>query len=806
MLEKEKRNSTTATWRDEMDAQLERGKHILLYGNVDDRCLLDENRPRTVLLAQALNHYFLTQKYQLIVHYDLADGMRTAIPESMDPILLNLLDGQFVATQGQIDSSPGSTAGLEQTAGSGQVAVSGMEPGLGTGSGSGTAISRSGEGVSAPDVGVSESSSGAFALSRSGSFSSSTPEAHSGGAFGSVQAEKAASEFELASRKRRDAMRSSIFKRRSENNRSSNGNSGDDSAQSESSSDVSSPVLRRPFGGRFHGSIPSFPPGVAPESSGPEESSEAAPPRLSVRSRSAEDVIPQLRRILAQDRISTAVVIHFSDKLFDDTRRQGRAEREYLLHLKKILTEAATIRQGSLAGRRNTLVLVASRLASVPSWLYQEHPLLALIRIPSPLEEERRKFIEGFLNVFTRNTPLDEGRKREYVQTFVEHTQGLALWDLMALGALANRNAENPIDEPGEIRKLISLYRYGQKEDPWENFNSGDRRNRIQAARETIEKRVKGQPEAVEAIVEMLISATVGVSMSPATRQTGKPKGVFFFVGPTGVGKTELAKALAELIFGDEAKLRRFDMSEFSESHAAEKLTGSPPGYVGYEEGGQLTNFVRENPFSLLLFDEIEKAHGQVMDKFLQILEDGRLTDSKGQTAFFSQSVIIFTSNIGADSLFSEDGTMGDAAVSDEYPGYETFIKKHFQEKVRDHFVRELKRPEILNRFGDNVIVFDILRPGFVRAIGEKFLSMLKTSALERRGLTLEFEPSVLDYVQKQMVLPENIKNGGRRVRTLLEDRLEKKLNRWIFERQPASGTILALGLNEQGELCVQEP
>ncbi|MBQ2820483.1 MAG: ATP-dependent Clp protease ATP-binding subunit [Thermoguttaceae bacterium] len=754
-LEKEKSTSSVTTWRDEMNSQLERGKHILLYGNVDDRCLLDENRPRTVLLAQALNHYFLTRKYQLVVHYDLADGMRTAIPESMDSLLLSLLDGQDAQNS---DSC----------------------------------------------VSIANPSEASVPPKNSARISSSSPEAHVGGSFASVQAEKTAAEFELASRKRRDAARSSIFTRRSGNNQQADENSGSGNSSSASSASSSG---RQSSDGFFQGiRIPSFPPGTAPETSGQEERPVDDRLRLSVRSKSAEDVIPQLRRVLAQDRISTAVIIHFSDKLFDDTRRQGRSEREYLLHLKKILTEAATIRQGNLAGRRNALILVASRLASVPTWLYQEHPLLALIRIPSPLDEERRKFIEGFLSVFTRDAAMEGDLRQEYVQTFVEQTQGLALWDLMALGALANRSSEDPIDEPAEIRKLISLYRYGQKEDPWENFNSGDRRNRIQDARESIEMRVKGQPEAVEAIVEMLISATVGISMSPVTRQSGKPKGVFFFVGPTGVGKTELAKALAELIFGDESRLRRFDMSEFSEAHAAEKLTGSPPGYVGYEEGGQLTNFVRENPFSLLLFDEIEKAHGQVMDKFLQILEDGRLTDSKGQTAFFSQSVIIFTSNIGADTLFSEDGTMGNEPVSDDFPSYENFIKKHFLEKVREHFVRELKRPEILNRFGDNVIVFDILRPGFVRAIGEKFLSLLKISARERRGLILEFEPSVLEYVQKQMTLPENIKNGGRRIRTLLEDRLEKKLNRWIFEHQPASGTVLILGLNEYGDLNVQEP
>lgn len=718
-------NSTTlftSAWQNEMHAQLERGKHVLLYGNVDDRYLLNEARPRTVLLGACLNHYFLSQGYQLVVHYDLADGMRTAIPERMDSLLLGILDAQ--------------------------------QPGI-------------------VSDGVPEMAENQNPENRNIPVN---PEAGSGAVGMSAEARKVTEEFELASQKRRNAARSPLFSRRRE-------------AENTQSSKICQE-------NQFSRLSP-------PEASN--AVAEVMPPAsLSVRSRSAEDVIPQLRRVLAQDQVSAAVVIHFSDKLFDDTRRQSRAEREYLLHLKKILIEAATVRQGTLAGRRNSLVLVASRLAAVPTWLYQEHPLLSLVRIPNPLDEERRRFISLFLRVFTRNTEQTEAQKTDYVQTFVDQTQGLTLWDLMSLGALANRSTEDPVDEPSELRKLISLYRYGQKEDPWDKFNSGNRRGRIQDARESIEKRVKGQPEAVNAIVEMLISATVGVSMSPTTRQSGKPKGVFFFVGPTGVGKTELAKAVAELIFGDEARLRRFDMSEYTESHAAEKLTGSPPGYVGYEEGGQLTNFVRENPFSLLLFDEIEKAHGQVMDKFLQILEDGRLTDSKGQTAFFSQSVIIFTSNIGADTLFSDE--TGEMRITDEIPDYEEYVKKHFMERVREHFVHVLKRPEILNRFGDNIIVFDMLRPQFVRAIGEKFLALLKTSAQERRALTLKFEPSILEFVQNEMANSQNIKNGGRRIRTLLEDRLEKKLNRWIFEQQPEPGTILVLSFDADGQLVVTQP
>src|SRR5205814_1862259 len=153
--------------------------------------------------------------------------------------------------------------------------------------------------------------------------------------------------------------------------------------------------------------------------------------------------------------------------------------------------------------------------------------------------------------------------------------------------------------------------------------------------------RVKGQDAVIEQVVPTLIRAKMGMSDVGGGQHSSKPRGVFFFVGPTGVGKTELSKAIAELIFGDEKAMIRFDMSEYSEEHQQARLIGAPPGYVGFDQGGQLTNAIIEKPFSVVLFDEIEKAHGRILDKFLQILDEGRLTDGMGRTVYFSEAILI---------------------------------------------------------------------------------------------------------------------------------------------------------------------
>ncbi len=272
-----------------------------------------------------------------------------------------------------------------------------------------------------------------------------------------------------------------------------------------------------------------------------------------------------------------------------------------------------------------------------------------------------------------------------------------------------------------------------------------------------LKERVIGQDEAVEALARAIKRARVGL------KDEKRPIGSFIFLGPTGVGKTELTKALAENLFGDENSMIRFDMSEFMEPHSVSKLIGSPPGYVGYDDGGQLTEQVRRKPYSIILFDEIEKAHPDVFNILLQILEDGRLTDSNGRTVSFKNTVIIMTSNIGARSI-TENKTIGFMSKTDATKDYE---------KTKNEVMDELKRafrPEFLNRL-DDIIVFKKLSEESVEKITRLMLKDFE-KLVENKNIKISIDESLVKFIAKTGF---DTVYGARPLRRAIQSNVEDK-------------------------------
>ncbi len=304
--------------------------------------------------------------------------------------------------------------------------------------------------------------------------------------------------------------------------------------------------------------------------------------------------------------------------------------------------------------------------------------------------------------------------------------------------------------------------------------------DRLLKLEDTLHERVIGQSEAVISISKAIRRARVGL------KSPNRPIGSFIFSGPTGVGKTELAKALAESMFGSEDNMVRVDMSEFMEKHSTSKLIGSPPGYVGYDEGGHLSEIIRKKPYSVVLFDEIEKAHPDVFNIMLQILDDGRLTDSKGRHVNFKNTVIIMTSNVGA-SMIASQSKLGFSTAQDE--------KKDKYEKLKDTVMEEMKkafRPEFLNRI-DDIIVFAHLSKEELRQIVDLMLKDL-FMRLKERDLSIEINDEVKDFLAKDGYSEAY---GARPLRRLIQKRIEDVLAEEILTNKYSSGDIILLKMEE---------
>jgi energy-coupling factor transporter ATP-binding protein EcfA2 len=484
-------------------------------------------------------------------------------------------------------------------------------------------------------------------------------------------------------------------------------------------------------------------------------------------------VAPQLalasaRRVLAKDEQPSSLVLDLADRMFAE--QQPADERALLVSIQLVMQEAARHASSALAGQRNALVMVAPVLGQVPVWLYREHPLVQVIGVGRPDRPDREAFLGrqwvGFFGA------VGDAPSEEVLEAFAALTDGMSFWDLEAL-RLASHHEQIAV---AETRKLLDVFRHGTREDPWEQLGV----EVLGQAKERLTGQVVGQDDAVEAVVDVLTMARGGIGLDGA-RPSPRPKGVLFFVGPTGVGKTELAKAVTELVFHDPTAFARFDMSEYAQEHSAERLTGAPPSYVGYEAGGQLTNRMKERPFSLILFDEVEKAHPRILDRFLQILDDGRLTDGLGDTVHFGQSFLIFTSNIGSTRVEKmADGT--EKVVSAVDPTLDVrALGEHYRLAVRDHFLR-IGRPEILGRIGEErVIAFDRLREAHIDAILSKFLRGITESASEKYEVEVTFDETLIALGRVECERPAVIALGGRGIRNFVQSRVLAPVNRAVL-------------------------
>jgi ATP-dependent Clp protease ATP-binding subunit ClpB len=292
-------------------------------------------------------------------------------------------------------------------------------------------------------------------------------------------------------------------------------------------------------------------------------------------------------------------------------------------------------------------------------------------------------------------------------------------------------------------------------------------REKLLHLQDELEKRVVGQDHAIELVVDAILRSKAQI------QDENRPIGSFLFLGPTGVGKTEVAKALAEQLFDDERHIVRIDMSEYMEKHSVSRLIGAPPGYVGHDEGGQLTEAVRRNPYSIVLFDEVEKAHPDVFNVLLQILDDGRITDSKGVTVDFKNTIIILTSNLGAQYAFEYK----DKAILDE----------KYMEEVKKHF-----RPEFINRI-DEIIIFNALGEEAFAKIARKFMDELK-HRLAERDITLEATDAVYDKIAEMGVDPIF---GARPMKRYIQRNIETEIAKKMIAEGAMKDSVIHIDVKD---------
>lgn len=498
-----------------------------------------------------------------------------------------------------------------------------------------------------------------------------------------------------------------------------------------------------------------------------------------------------MRTAISNINESIAIVFDIANTAISSPEMPSETESNALARLlltTKNTVQALSNKTGKLL--TNSMYFIVEKANDLPAWFYLHNPYIKTITLTKIDKELRKNLIFSNKAAFNDYSTTSDDEIEKSLENYANLTEGFSTADLYSFISLCRENNFSIKN----AKQAVDFYKFGQKESYWDKIEP----ETIKNLNALLKRRVKGQDYAIKRASEIIARASLGLTGIQKGSGT-RPKGVLFLAGPTGTGKTELAKTIAELIFGDEDFITRFDMSEYQQPQSDQKLLGAPPGYVGYGAGGQLTNAVKEKPFNILLFDEIDKAHPSILDKFLQILDDGRMTDSFGETVYFSESLIIFTSNLGMTKENSAGIRISNVNIYMDY----NEVKERIETSIKEYFI-SIGRPEIFNRIGSNIIVFNYIKDDSVlREIVDLQLSKVKTNLFEERKIKIEFTDT---YIQKILnEVKTNLENGARGIGNKIEEFFVNLLPSVLIKNNIESNFyIKVLDLDENKELVVE--